>query len=89
MSYYSKSDSHIRDKVKVLLVLSNYVTKKRYKCWCIDLAAKIDFVALKAAVDKLEIKKLANVSTSVNNLKTKVDGLVIGELKTSNRLEKN
>ena len=89
MSYYSKSDSHIRDKVKVLLVLSNYVTKKRCKCRCIDLAAKIDFVALKAAVDKLEIKKLANVSTSVNNLKTKVDGLVIGELKTSNRLEKN
>ena len=28
MSYYPESDSHIRDKVKVVLDLSNYVTKK-------------------------------------------------------------
>ena len=28
MSYYPESDSHIRDKVKVLLDLSNYATKK-------------------------------------------------------------
>ena len=28
MSYYPKPDSHIRDKVKVLLDLSNYATKK-------------------------------------------------------------
>ena len=27
MSYYPESDSHIRDKVKVVLDLSNYVTK--------------------------------------------------------------
>ena len=28
MSYYPESDSHIRNKVKVVLDLSNYVTKK-------------------------------------------------------------
>ena len=28
MSYYPKPDSHIRDKVKVLLDLSNYASKK-------------------------------------------------------------
>ena len=38
-----------------------------------DLAAKKDFIALKAEVDKLDINKLVNVPTSLNNLKTKVD----------------
>ena len=28
MSYYPETDSHIRDKVKVVLDLSNYATKK-------------------------------------------------------------
>ena len=28
MSYYPELDSHIRDKVKVVLELSNYATKK-------------------------------------------------------------
>ena len=28
MSYYPESDSHIRHKVKVVLDLSNYATKK-------------------------------------------------------------
>ena len=28
MSYYPEADSHVRDKVKVVLVLSNYATKK-------------------------------------------------------------
>ena len=38
-----------------------------------DLAARKDFIALKAEVDKLDINKLVNVPTSLNNLKTKVD----------------
>ena len=29
MSYYLEPDSHIRDKVKVVLDLSNYATKKQ------------------------------------------------------------
>ena len=43
-----------------------------------DLAAKKDFIALKAEVDKLDINKLKNVPTSLNNLKTKVNDLDVG-----------
>ena len=28
ISYFPESDGHVRDKVKVVLVLSNYITKK-------------------------------------------------------------
>ena len=37
---------------------------------------------MKADVDKLDINKLVNVPTSLNNLKTKVDDLDVGKLKT-------
>ena len=37
---------------------------------------------MKAEVDKLDINKLVNVRTSLNNLKTKVDDLDVGKLKT-------
>ena len=47
-----------------------------------DLAAKKDFIALKAEVDILDINKLTNVPTSLNNLKAKVDDLDIGKLRT-------
>ena len=40
-------------------------------------------MALKAEVDKLDINKLINVLTSLNNLKTKVDDLDVGKLKTA------
>ena len=40
-----------------------------------DLAAKKYFTALNAEVDKQDINKLVHVLTSLNNLKTKVDGL--------------
>ena len=36
---------------------------------------------MKAEVCKLDIAKLVNVPTSLNNLKTKVDGLYAGKLK--------
>ena len=86
MSYYPEPDSHIRDKVKVILDLSNYVTKKElHNATGVDtsnLAVKRDFIALKAEVDKLDINKLVNVLTSVDNSKTKVDDLDVGTLKT-------
>ena len=44
--------------------------------------AKIDFIAWKAEVDKLDIAKLVNVPTCLNNLKLKVDDLGVGKLKT-------
>ena len=84
MSYYLETESHIRDKVKVVLDLSNYATKKELEhatgIDTSDLAAKKDFTTLKAEVGKLDINKLTNVPTSLNNLKTKVDDLDVGTL---------
>ena len=37
---------------------------------------------MKAEVGKIDINKLVNVSTSLNNLKTKVQDLDVGKLKT-------
>ena len=54
MNYYSEPDSHIRDKVNVVLDLSNYATKKELKHAPIDVAAKKYFTALKAEVDWFE-----------------------------------
>ena len=36
---------------------------------------------MKDDVDKLDIAKLVNVRTTLNNLKTKVDNLEVGKLK--------
>ena len=69
MSYYAETDSHIRDKVKLVLDFSNYATKKELDhvkgADTSSLAAKKDFIALKAEVDKLDITKLVNVTTSL------------------------
>ena len=46
-----------------------------------DLAAKKDFIALKAEVDKLDINNIVNVSNKLNNLTTKKDELDIGKLR--------
>ena len=79
MTYYSESDSHIRCKVKVVLDMSNYATKKELDhatgVDTFDLAAKKDFIVLKAEVDKLGIAKLVDFLTTLNNLKTKVADL--------------
>ena len=37
---------------------------------------------MKAEVDKLDISKLVNVLTSLNNLKANLEDLYVGELKT-------
>ena len=87
MRYYPEFDTHIRDKVKLELDLSNYATKKALKhATGVDtsnLATKIDFIALKAEVDKVDVNKLLNVPTSLNNLKSKVNDQVVGNLKTA------
>ena len=86
MNYYPEPDSHLRDKVKVVLDFSNYTSKKELDhatgVSTSDLAAEKDFIVLKAEADKLGITKLTNVSTSSDNLKTKVDDLDLGKLKT-------
>ena len=65
MSYYTERESHIGDKVKVALDLSVYANKKELEhatgADISGLAAKKDFIALKVAVDKLDINKLVNV----------------------------
>ena len=44
-------------------------------------AAKKDFIALKAEADKLDITKLVDVPTNLNNLITKVKLLTMKSLK--------
>ena len=77
MSYFPEPGSHIKDKDKVVSDLSNSTTKKGLDhATSIDtseLAAEKGFIALKGKVGKLDINKLVNVATSLNNLKTKVD----------------
>ena len=73
--------------------MSNYATKKELNhatgVDTSDLAAKKDFIALKAEVEKIDITKLSNVPTSLNNLKTKVDDLDVKKKKNSScRFEK-
>ena len=46
-----------------------------------DLAAKKDLIALKDEVDKIDINKLVNFPTSLNNLEIKKDNLDVGKLK--------
>ena len=64
--------------------MSNYGTKKKHATGIdtSDLAAEKDFIALKAEVDKLDINKVINVPTSLNNLKTKLHDLDVGKLET-------
>ena len=86
MSYYLEPDSSIRDKVKVLLDLSNYAIKKELEhATGVDtsnLAARRDFIAFKAEVDKIDISELVKVPTGLNDLKRKVDDLDVCKLKT-------
>ena len=86
MNYYPRPDNHIRYKFKVVLDLSNQATKKQLDhatgVDASDSAAKRELTALKCKVDKLDVNKLVNVPTSLNNLKTKVDDLDVDMLKT-------
>ena len=59
MSYYPEPDSHIKFKVKIVLILSNNATKKELDhatgVDTYDLAAKKDVITLKAQVDQVYI----------------------------------
>ena len=64
----------------MVLDLSNYVIKKGLKhATGIDTSdwyiATQDFIALKAKVYILDINKLVNVPTGLNNLKTKLNNV--------------
>ena len=60
------------------------LVKKLNNATCINtfnLAVEKNFIALKVAVDKLDISELVNVLTSLKNLKTKSDDLDVCMLK--------
>ena len=74
MRYYLEPDSHIRDKVKVVLNLSNYATKEGLFI--------INNYCCESWSWQTRHYKLVNVPTHLNNLETKIDDLDIGKLKT-------
>ena len=85
MIYYAEPDSQNRDKVKIVLGCQIMLLEKISDATVVNgsnLAAKRDFIALKAEVDKLVINKLVTVPSGLNNLKTKVDDLDVDNLKT-------
>ena len=85
MIYCPGPRNHIRFKVKAVLDLPNYASKKNYNMLqaLIHLMQllKNDFITLIDEVEKLDIPKLLNVPTNLENLKTKVDNLGDDELK--------
>ena len=66
--------------------MTNYASKKELEhATGVDtsnLAAKKDFIVLKRECDKIDIAKLVNFPTSLDNLKAKVDDLDFGQIKT-------
>ena len=69
MSEYFPKASSLGANVKVGLDLSNYATKTDLKMQ--QESKKIDLA--KSNVDKLDIDKLKNVPSNLNNLKSKAD----------------
>ena len=49
--------------------------------WYVWFSCQKYLIALKAEVDNIDINKLVNVPTNLNNLKTKVDDLVVAKVK--------
>ena len=85
MNYSPESEIHNRNKVKVVLDLTNYATKNNQNMLkvLIHLTQLVKkFIASKAEFGKLDINKLFNVSTSLNTLKAKLDDLDVGELRS-------
>ena len=72
MSFYPEIDIRIRDKIKVILDLSNYDTKKELEhatyvgTW--NLSTKSDFIPLKSEVDKINIYERVKVTIGFNTL---------------------
>ena len=73
MSEYFPEPKSLGGRVKIELGLSNYATKADLKNAAgVDtskFANKVNLTNLKSDVDKLDIDKLKNVTTNLNNLK--------------------
>ena len=70
--------------MKVKSDLSNYTTKTDLKnetgIDALSFAKRVDLANIKSNVDKLDIDKLKNVPTNLNNLKNKVDTLNVEDV---------
>ena len=75
MSEYFPEPKSSEGRVKVELDLSNYAIRTDLKTSAdtSKFAKKVDLAHLKSRVDKLDIDKLKNVPTNLNNSKSKVD----------------
>ena len=83
MSYYPELDSHIRDKVKVVLDLPNFATKKELEQATSFDTSDLAAIGLKA-VEKLGDNKLTNVSINLNDLERKLKTVSVNLKKLSN-----
>ena len=75
MSEYFRKPKYLGANVKVKLNLSNYATKADLKnaigVDTSDCAKKTDLANLKSDVDKLDLDKLKNVPSNLDNLKSR------------------
>ena len=80
MNEYLPETKSLGGRLKVELYLSNYATKSDLKSArdfdTSKFAKEVDLANLKSKVDKLDIDKLKNVPTNLNNLKSEVYKLV-------------
>ena len=76
MSEYFEEPKSLGERMKVELDLSNYATKADVKnARGVDtskFAKRVDLASLKSNIEKLDIDKLKNGSTSLSNLESKV-----------------
>lgn len=66
MDYCQEQETYIRDKVKVILDLSNFTTNKELKIVAVVDTSNLvhNFIALKAEVHKLDVDELVNVKST-------------------------
>ena len=81
MSKYVPGLKSSRGRVKVEWDLSNSATNVDLKnAACVDTSKftkKVELASLKSSVDKLDTDKLKNIPTNLNNLKSKVEKLML------------
>ena len=83
MSYYPKPESHIREKVKVVLDLSNYATKKE-----LEHAKDIKLTSVSTSLNNLktkaydlEVGKIKTVPVDLKKSNDVVDNKVLKNIK--------
>ena len=78
---------HLGGRVKIKIDLSIYETKADLEnatgVVTSKFIKKVDLASIKSETDKLDIDKLKNVPSNLNNLKSKVDKLDFGKLETA------